>query len=42
MLSLLSEAELRTWREARANAVEDGLLMMAHPLHCAVGTKPQA
>jgi ubiquinone/menaquinone biosynthesis C-methylase UbiE len=40
VLSLLTEAELATWQAARAKAGEDGLLMMAHPLHCAVGTKP--
>jgi len=39
VLSLLTEEELRIWREARTKAVEEGLLMMAHPLHCAVGTK---
>jgi ubiquinone/menaquinone biosynthesis C-methylase UbiE len=40
VLSLLTEEELATWHAARAKATEDGLLMMAHPLHCAVGTKP--
>lgn len=42
VLSLLSEAELATWHAARDQAAQDGNLMMAHPLHCAVGTKPQA
>jgi len=42
VLSLLTEAELATWQAARAKAGEDGLLMTAHPLHCAVGTKPQS
>jgi ubiquinone/menaquinone biosynthesis C-methylase UbiE len=40
VLSLLSAEELPVWREARAKAEQDGLLMMAHPLHCAVGRKP--
>jgi ubiquinone/menaquinone biosynthesis C-methylase UbiE len=40
VLSLLSPEELPVWREARAKAEQDGLLMMAHPLHCAVGRKP--
>lgn len=39
MLSLLTEEELGTWHDARAKAAEGGLLLMAHPLHCAVGTK---
>src|SRR6266567_1795477 len=42
VLSLLTEEELGPWREARAKAVQDGVLMMAHPLHCAVGIKPHA
>ncbi len=42
VLSLLTAEELRAWHEAREKAVQEGLLMMAHPLHCAVGTKPQA
>ncbi|HKH03381.1 MAG TPA: hypothetical protein VKB08_22050, partial [Bradyrhizobium sp.] len=40
VLSLLSAEELPVWQEARARAEQDGLLMMAHPLHCAVGHKP--
>jgi ubiquinone/menaquinone biosynthesis C-methylase UbiE len=40
VLSLLNDEELAAWHDSRAKAVEDGLLMMAHPLHCAVGTKP--
>jgi SAM-dependent methyltransferase len=39
VLSLLTEEELATWHDARDQAAADGLLMMAHPLHCAVGTK---
>jgi len=39
VLSLLTEEELATWHAARTKAAEDGLLLMAHPLHCAVGTK---
>ena len=41
VLSLLTEAELGTWHAARDEAAQAGTLMMAHPLHCAVGTKPQ-
>ncbi len=40
VLSLLTEEELGVWHEARAKAAQEGLLMMVHPLHCAVGTKP--
>ena len=40
VLPLLTAEELPVWREARARAAQDGLLMMAHPLHCAVGRKP--
>jgi ubiquinone/menaquinone biosynthesis C-methylase UbiE len=42
VLALLTAEELPVWREARARAAQDGLLMMAHPLHCAVGRKPPA
>jgi SAM-dependent methyltransferase len=42
VLSLLTEAELAIWHAARAKAAEDGLLIAAHPLHCAVGIKPQS
>jgi ubiquinone/menaquinone biosynthesis C-methylase UbiE len=42
VLSLLTDEELAIWRNARDEAAADGTLMMAHPLHCAVGTKPQA
>ncbi len=42
VLSLLTQEELAMWHAARDKAAEDGLLMMAHPLHCAVGTKPRS
>jgi ubiquinone/menaquinone biosynthesis C-methylase UbiE len=41
VLSLLSPEETQTWRTLCDAAREDGLLFMAHPMHCAVGTKPQ-
>jgi SAM-dependent methyltransferase len=40
ILSLLSPEELPLWHAERNRAAEAGLLFMAHPLHCAVGTKP--
>jgi SAM-dependent methyltransferase len=40
ILSLLSPDELPVWHAARDRAAAQGLLFMAHPLHCAVGTKP--
>jgi ubiquinone/menaquinone biosynthesis C-methylase UbiE len=40
ILSLLDPKELTIWRAARNKAEADGLLMMAHPLHAAVGRKP--
>jgi hypothetical protein len=39
VLSQLSLEELPLWRAARHRAEQDGLLFMAHPLHCAAGTK---
>jgi SAM-dependent methyltransferase len=39
VLSLLTEDELAVWHAARAKAATDGVLLAAHPLHCAVGTK---
>jgi len=39
-LSLLSPDELPVWHAERDRAEAEGLLFMAHPLHCAVGTKP--
>jgi SAM-dependent methyltransferase len=41
VLSLLSPEELPLWHAERNRAEEEGLLFMAHPLHCAVGTKPR-
>jgi ubiquinone/menaquinone biosynthesis C-methylase UbiE len=41
VLSQLSPEELRLWHAERDRAEEAGLLFMAHPLHCAVGTKPR-
>ncbi|HYZ42958.1 MAG TPA: methyltransferase domain-containing protein [Stellaceae bacterium] len=40
VLSQLSLEELPVWQAAREDAEKDGLLFMAHPLHCAIGTKP--
>ncbi len=40
VLSLLTAEELPVWQQARAKAEEDGLLLTAHALHCAVGRKP--
>ncbi len=40
MLSLLSPEERAQWQAERNRAAADGLLFMAHPLHCAVGTNP--
>jgi SAM-dependent methyltransferase len=42
ILSQLSPEELPLWEAERDRAAQDGLLFMAHPLHCAVGTKPGA
>lgn len=40
VLSLLSTQERGQWQAERDRAAADGLLFMAHPLHCAVGAKP--
>ena len=40
ILSLLSPDELPVWHAERDRAEAEALLFMAHPLHCAVGTKP--
>ena len=42
VLSVLDREELTIWRAARDKAEADGLLMMAHPLHAAVGRKPNS
>ncbi|HEV2303473.1 MAG TPA: methyltransferase domain-containing protein [Stellaceae bacterium] len=39
-LSRLDPEETALWQEARERAAAQGLLFMAHPLHCAVGRKP--
>jgi hypothetical protein len=39
VLSQLTPAEMALWRAARLAATEEGLLMQAHALHCAVVTK---
>ena len=41
VLSQLSLEALPLWHTARDRAEQDGVLFMAHPLHCAVGTKPR-
>jgi SAM-dependent methyltransferase len=41
VLSQLSPEELAAWHAERNRAEREGLLFMAHPLHCAVGTKPR-
>jgi hypothetical protein len=41
VLSQLSPEELPLWHAERNRAAEQGLLFMAHALHCAVGTKPE-
>ena len=42
VLSQLSPEELRIWQAERDKTEKEGLLFMAHTLHCAVGTKPRA
>ena len=37
----LTLAEMDAWHSARQTANEEGLLMQAHALHCAVATKPK-
>lgn len=41
VLSLLSSEERQQWQAERNRAAAQGLLFMAHPLHCAVGVKPR-
>jgi SAM-dependent methyltransferase len=38
--SRLSPEDAIAWSDARANAARHGVLVQAHALHCAVGTKP--
>ena len=40
VLAQLDAAETRIWQAARDAAAADGLLFMAHPMHCAVGVRP--
>jgi SAM-dependent methyltransferase len=40
LLSLLSTEETATWHALTDAARRDGVLLMAHAMHCAVGTKP--
>ncbi len=42
VLSQLSPQELAVWHAERDKAEKEGLLFMAHTLHCAVGMKPRA
>ncbi len=42
VLSQLSPQELTVWQAERDKTEKDGLLFMAHTLHCAVGAKPRA
>ena len=39
VLSLLSPEETRTWHALTDAARRDGVLMMAHPMHCVVGSR---
>jgi len=41
VLSLLDPEELEVWQAARSEARQQGLLMMAHPLHAGVGRMPK-
>jgi SAM-dependent methyltransferase len=40
VLSRLSPEDVVAWSDARAKAARHGVLVQAHALHCAVGTKP--
>jgi ubiquinone/menaquinone biosynthesis C-methylase UbiE len=40
LLAQLTAEEATTWHAARDAANEQGLLFMAHPMHCVVGHKP--
>ncbi|MSP04947.1 MAG: methyltransferase domain-containing protein [Acetobacteraceae bacterium] len=39
-LSMLTKPEVISWRAMAAAAQDEGMLFMAHPLHCVVGQKP--
>jgi hypothetical protein len=39
IFSLLDEAGLANWRQAKAQAIADGSILMSRWAHCAVGTK---
>jgi SAM-dependent methyltransferase len=39
-LSLLTAEEVALWHQAKAKAIAEGTALMARPMHCAVGTKP--
>ena len=41
IFSLLDEAGISQWQDAKAAAIKNGSIMMARWMHCAVGTKPQ-
>ena len=41
LLSLLTPEETADWHALTAAARRDGVLLMAHPMHCAVGVKPR-
>ena len=41
VLSLLTPDETATWHALTGAARHDGVLLMAHPMHCAVGVKPR-
>lgn len=40
LLASLTPQETATWRGARNDAADHGLLFMSHPMHCVVGRKP--
>jgi hypothetical protein len=40
LLAQLTPDETRAWRAARDAMAAEGLLFMAHPMHCVVGRKP--
>ena len=40
LMAQLSPSETAAWQAARDVAARQGLLFMAHPMHCVVGHKP--